>query len=95
MAINQLTSANLGEAIQQSGVLGRSVEAPSTQLLANERRKVMRLLAERGVEDPAKLIDDTTQEIAKRGDANGLYEQTDIVLAYAFLRDQANQGPTR
>lgn len=95
MAINQLTPANLGEAIQQSGMLGRSVEAPSPQLLANEHREVMRLLASKGVENPSELIDATTQEIAKRGDADGLYEKTDLARAYAFLRDQANQGHTR
>ncbi len=91
MSIHDLnTQGRIVSAIERHGVLGMAVEPLSQSTLYNEQRALAEKLAKHGVDNPHGLIDRVTKEIAERGDADGLYENTDRVRALKLLERESN-----
>lgn len=96
MGLRQLTTpSKIVDAIERHGTLGWSVEPMSKAALASEEAELSAQMRAQGISDPKRLIDAAQGEIAKRGDANGLYEDGDRQHALRLLREEANAGKNR
>ncbi len=85
MAVQQLTTpGKIVDAIERQGVM----TLPISQLQGDEP-SVTATLRQQGIENPKKLIDRVQQAVASRGDADGLYEDTDRKRALELLKRES------
>lgn len=96
MAVNQLTTpGKIVGAIERHGVMRMNMPAPGKAALAQQENELVDTLARQGVAEPRALIDRVQSEIAKRGDADGLYEDTDRARALVLLKRESGGGMER
>lgn len=96
MSLSHLTTpSKIVDAIERQGTLGWSVEPMSKAALAADEAELSAAMRAQGVSDPKWLIDATQEEIAKRGDAGGLYVDGDRQHALRLLREESKAGKNR